>query len=298
MKIYRTLVLRWVDNQYIKVHEDSYEYNGEVSLTCGASGAQNQIEQSQQSFANQVQGQAGQIFGQSSSVFNDLMNTFSPIVAAGPGQQGFTPTETSALNSQAITGVGQSYKNEKQALGDQQAAQGGGRAVLPGGASTGPQLQLAENAGNQTAGELNQITQANYNQGRQNWLSAASGLASAPGVFGTALGADSTTGGLQGGAANTANQIAQENAGPLQAVIGAAGSVAGAAAGNPALFSGGSSTPTMSSLGWGGTGAGSLAGQVGGPAPDMSSDPLANYSENSAFNAYSPNNPAPPGWGG
>lgn len=265
---------------------------------CGASGQQKQIEQQQQNFATQVQQQATGVFGQSSSVFNDLMNTFSPIVAAGPGQQGFTPTELSALNSQAITGVGQSYKNEKQAIGDQQAAQGGGRAVLPGGATTGPQLQLAENAGNQTAGELNQITQANYATGRQNWLSAAQGLAATPGVFGTAFGADNTVGGLQSGAANTANQISQANAGPLQAVIGAAGSVAGAAAGNPALFSGGSSTPTMSSLGWGGTGAGSLAAQEGGPAPDLT-NPLAGYSgEQSAFNAYGPSNPAPLGWGG
>ena len=55
MKIYRTLVLRWVGNQYIKMYEDSYEYKGELELLCGASPQQNQIEASQQSFANQVQ---------------------------------------------------------------------------------------------------------------------------------------------------------------------------------------------------------------------------------------------------
>ena len=63
-------------------------------------------------------------------------------------------------------------------------------------------------------------------------------------VYGTGLSADSVTGGLQSGAANTANQIAQDNNSPWQALIGAAGSVAGAAAGNPALFSGGGGTAT------------------------------------------------------
>jgi hypothetical protein len=209
---------------------------------CGASPQQNQIEASQQSFANQMQQQATTIFGQGAAVYNDLFNTYSPIFQAGPGQQGFAPQELSSLNSQAITGVGQSYNNEKQAVGDQQAAQGGGRSVLPGGATTGPQLQLAENAGNQTASELNQITQANYAQGRQNWLTAANGLAGAGNAYSAAEGANSGAVGAYGAAAGTANQIAQENAGPLQALIGAAGSVAGAAAGNPALFSGGGDT--------------------------------------------------------
>lgn len=212
---------------------------------CGATPAQNQIESQQQSFYTNAISQANQVFGNSSSVFNDLMKTFQPIVAAGPNQQGFSPTELSAMNSQAITNVGQGYKNAKEALGDQQAAFGGGTAVLPGGANIGQQDSLAENAANQTSSELNQITQANYAQGRQNWVNAAQGLAAAPGVYGAATSASGNATGAGGAAAGTANQIAQDANSPWQAAIGALGQVAGAAAGAGA-FNGGGSTPTPS----------------------------------------------------
>lgn len=193
---------------------------------CGASSAQNQIEQQQQSFANQVQTQATQIFGQQSGIYQDLVNTFAPTVAAGPNQQGFSAGELSNLNSQAITNTGQAYKNEKQALGDQQAAAGGGRAVLPGGATIGTNLGLAENAGNQTANELGQINQANWSTGRQNYLNATQGLAGAGNVYGAAEGANSGVVGATSAAGNTANQIAQQNNSWVQAVTGALGGVA------------------------------------------------------------------------
>ena len=37
------------------------------------------------------------------------------------------------MNSQAITGVGQAYKNAKAAVGNQEAAVGGGNVTLPSG---------------------------------------------------------------------------------------------------------------------------------------------------------------------
>lgn len=196
---------------------------------CGATSSQNQIEQQQQSFYSTMINQAQQVFGNSSQVFSNLMSTFQPVVAAGPSQQGFSPTELSALNSQAITGVGQGYNNAKEAVGDQLAAQGGGTAVLPGGAGVGVRDSLAENAANQTSSELNQISQANYSTGRQNYLNAVQGEMAAPGVFGTAGSYAGEATGAGNSAANTANQIASQQNSWVQAVTGALGGIAGAA---------------------------------------------------------------------
>lgn len=218
---------------------------------CGATGAQNAIEGQQQSFYGTMINQAQQVFGNSSQVFNNLMSTFQPIVAAGPNQQGFSATELSALNSQAITNVGQGYNNAKEAVGNSLAAQGGGTAVLPGGAGIGVQDSLAENAANQTSSELNQITQANYSTGRQNYLNAVQGEMAAPGVFGTAANFAGEATGSGTAAANTANQIATQQNSWVQAVTGALGGIAGAATtggfnllGQAAQAGGGAPSPT------------------------------------------------------
>lgn len=192
--------------------------------------------------------QATDIFGKQSSIYQDLVNTFAPTVANGPNQQGFSAQELANLNSQAITSTGQSYRNAKQALGDQQAAAAGGRAVLPGGATTGQNLGLAEGAANQTAGELGQITQANYATGRQNYLAATQGLAGAGNVYGAANQTAGTANSSGGEAANTANQVAQENNSWVQAVTGALGGVAGAAVTGGMSLLGGAGGQTVSGL--------------------------------------------------
>ena len=114
----------------------------------------------------QMTQQAQEVFGNSSQVFNQLLSTFAPIVAAGPSQQGFSQQELANLNSQAITGVGQNYKNAKEAVGEAEAAQGGGNLALPSGAEVGTDLSLASSAANQTSAEESQITAANYQTGR------------------------------------------------------------------------------------------------------------------------------------
>jgi hypothetical protein len=233
MKIFTEIKMQWDDGmgRYVRLYDKTYEYNGLVALACGASNSQKQIEQSQQNFMKQAQTQAGQVFGASNQVFNSLMSTFAPTIAAGPNQQGFSPALLSAMNSQAISNVGQSYKNAKAAVGNQQAALGGGNTALPSGAEIGVNLGLAEAGANQTASTLNQITQENYAVGRQNYDKAVAGLEQAPGVFSTSTGATNAATGAGEAAANTANQIAQQDNSWVSAVTGAIGSVAGAALG-------------------------------------------------------------------
>jgi hypothetical protein len=240
MKITTKVVFEYRNGYYIKTSQESYDYTGPVAYACGATAGQNQVGNQQMSFYSQLQNQAGSVFGQDSAVFNDLMSTFAPTVAAGPNQQGFSPQELSNLNSEAITQTGQAYKNAKEAVGNSEAAQGGGTSSLPSGANVGADLSLAESGANQTASELSQITEQNYAVGRQNYQNATQGLAGATNVFNSADNAANAATGAGTAAANTQNQIAQENNSWVQGVTGALGGVLGAATGG--LMGGGGSS--------------------------------------------------------
>lgn len=242
MKIYTRIKLQWDGTRYVLENSESFEYSGPVAKACGATGAQKTIQAQQQSFFGNAQQQAQQLFGNDSQVFGDLMKTFAPTVAAGPSQEGFSPGELSNLNSTAITATGQAYKNAKSAVGNAEAAQGGGISQLPGGAQVGADVGLAESAANQTATQLSGIKQADYTQGNANYDKAVAGLAGAPNVFNSSTGATDAAINAGTAASSSANQVAQENQSWVQSVTGALGGVAGAAASKIPFSSGGGTT--------------------------------------------------------
>lgn len=222
---------------------------------CGASTAQQQLGQQQSQFFQTLTNQAQSVFGSASGVFNDLVSSFAPVVAAGPNQEGFSAPEKANLDSAAITNSGQAYKNASTAVKEADAAVGGGNQALPAGAEIGKNLQVAEGAAANTAGELNQINEADYATGRENYFQAASGLAQAPNVFNSSTGLDNATTNSGEAAENTENQISQENNSWVSAVTGALGQVGGAVA-----------TGGMSNLGKGLSFFGNSSGGGGGIA--------------------------------
>lgn len=193
---------------------------------CGASDEQKQTFNEQNDLFKQLSDNYSSIFGSASGVFNDLTSALAPIVAAGPNQKGFSAGEDASLRSQAITETGQSYKNAKQALGEINASRGGGTTALPGGAQMGEDTQLATAAANQTSGQLNQIEQANWSQGRQNFFNAINPLESATNVFNPATGAGEAATGAGSAASTTANEISQSNNSWVSAVTGMLGGIA------------------------------------------------------------------------
>ena len=227
MRIFTKLEYHWDIDRYVLDNSESFMYNGNIHKLCGATGAQKSIEQSQQSFMAQAQQQASTVFGAASQVFQGLMSTFAPIVAAGPSQRGFSQAENAALQSQAITNAGVSFRNAKQALGENLAAAGGGNTALPSGVAANEELQLAEAGANNTANQLNQITEANYATGRQNYQNAVQGELNATNVYGAATGAVSGANQAGSDAATSANNIAQADNSWMQMVGGALGGVAG-----------------------------------------------------------------------
>ena len=245
MQIYTKLNYSWSDERtrYILDSYESFDYDGPVEQACGASSAQNNVEATQTSLMNQMISQSQTVFGASSSVFNGLMQTFAPIVAAGPSQQGFSSQELSNLNSQAITQTGVSYKNAKAAVGNAEAAAGGGNMPLPSGAAIGTDIGLASSAANETANQLSNITEQNYAAGRQNYQNAVAGEESASNVYNAATGAGSAATGSTEAAGTTANQIATQNNSWVQGVTGALGAIGGAAmTGGMSLLTGAGAT--------------------------------------------------------
>jgi len=204
---------------------------------CGATGQQEQIASSQQGFMSQLQGAFGQNFGEQSDILKNLTSSLTPIAEAGPGQQGYTPTESAALNTEAIDSVGENYAHAAQAEGNRAAAAGGGNEFTPSGAQTAEQGRIATAASQQLSGEQQANTVNNYNTGRSNYYSAIQGLGGvASGLNPEGLAGGANTAG--GEAATDANNVAQANAAPLQMAAGLIGGLGSAALGGD-LFSGG-----------------------------------------------------------
>src|SRR5690349_3030069 len=142
---------------------------------CGPSGSMTMESGKAASLSSLLAANYQQNFGAQSAVLQNLNNLLTPIAEAGPDQQGFGANELAALNTQAQTTVGQNYAKAQAALNNQLATRGGGSADMTSGADAQLKEQLASSAAAQSSNESLAITRANYNQGRQNWLSATHG---------------------------------------------------------------------------------------------------------------------------
>jgi len=201
---------------------------------CGATAAQTNLQTAQANFYNTMVQNYNQVYGEEQSVLSAVTTSLAPIIAAGINQEGFSAAEKTSLMTSATEGVARGYQQAQQAVQAQQGAGGGSAAT---NVQSGETKQLSEELASADVatqqGEEQQITQADYSQGRSNYLAAvsaeesAAGLLNATGVSGAATSAGSAEG-------TTAAQIASENDSVWNSVISALGGVAGAAVGNPA----------------------------------------------------------------
>ncbi len=221
-----------------------------VSGACGASVQQQEIASEQQANFNQMSNQAAAVFGDTSQVFKELQSSFAPILAAGPGQSGFTAPELANLQSQAVTAGGVATRNAQQAVGERMAAAGGGTTVLPSGAAMAEQGNIAEEGAQATAGQLSNINLENAQLGQQNWMNAAGVLGGAANTFNASTGAgkaatDSGSAAMQG--ASTVQQANNQWAQDLVSIASSGGQVAGnimcPAEGSPYLMADGTEKP-------------------------------------------------------
>lgn len=146
---------------------------------CGGPSQQQQsIAAQQQAFYSTLQQGYAQNFAGQQNILNSLQKSFAPILSAGINQYGFSAAEDASMRSQATSGVAQQYASAARATNANLAAVGGGNQFLPSGGAAQLQQQAALSAAGTEASEQQNITQAGYAQGRQNYLAAAGQLGS------------------------------------------------------------------------------------------------------------------------
>lgn len=209
---------------------------------CGPTGQEDQISDEQAQFFKTLTQQYQTVFGQNQAITGALTNAFTPILKAGPSQTGFAPGEVNALQTQNTENVATNYAQAQRATAQALAGRGMGSGVSAYGGSTSGggntflpssvnATILAQNANAAAAARSagqNQITQANYNQGYQNWQQAASVLNGTASQLNPVSYAGTTTGAGQA-AFGSAGSIAQQQFAPWGAAIGALSSVGSAA---------------------------------------------------------------------
>lgn len=197
---------------------------------CGATQQQTQVSNEENAFYQQLTQQYGTVFGQDQAITGALTSAFTPILQAGPSQTGFSPSETNALETQNDTNVATNYAQAQKATAQILASQGGGNTLLPSSVNANILAQNANQAALQRTQGQNQITQANYAQGYQNWQAASGVLGNTAGLLNPTSFAGTTTG--AGTSAMTgATDIANSANSPWNAAFGALGSVGGLATG-------------------------------------------------------------------
>lgn len=229
MLIYTKVI--WDIETGVILAREGFDYSGPLDLLCGASHQQTDLANQQAAYYATMTQQAQQEFGQASSIFKQLSSQFSPILAAGPNQQGYSPAEIAQLNSEAATGTGETAAMAKQAV-NQAVMSEGGPSALPSGAAVKANIGIATGAGQQLSqDELNTQLQSET-IGRQNWLEAASVLGGSTGVFNPATGASSAAVGGGSAAMSAANSVNSANnawVGDVMGVLGDASKIGAAA---------------------------------------------------------------------
>jgi hypothetical protein len=198
---------------------------------CGATDDQKEISDSQQQMYKTLNDNYTTVFGQAQDILKTLTSSFTPILNAGPMQEGMTPEQKTALNTAQFENINAQSAAAQRAVAQSLAARGGGNTVLPSSVSTNALNAPITAAATARAAAANNTINQSYALGRQNWQQAINVLSGTAGLL-NPTGYSSTA--ISGGnaAANTANQIAQANNSIWNGVIGAIGSVGGAALGN------------------------------------------------------------------
>ena len=195
----------------------------------GASDDQKKISDEEKQFYTNLTNQYSTVFGQNQAITGALTSAFTPILAAGPSQTGFAPGQVNAMQTANTENVATNYAQAQKATADILAARGGGNTFLPSSVDANLMARNANMAAAQRASGQNKITQANYAQGNQNFLTAANVLGSTAGLLNPNAYATSATG-AGNAAANEANTITAQNTSMWNSVIGSLGGIAGEAA--------------------------------------------------------------------
>lgn len=194
---------------------------------CGSTGAQNTIQDEQMQQMQDYDSMMKAQYANQQDIYGQVNSVLSPVLSKGPQQEGFSAGETENMNAQAVEGTAENFQAASRATNEELSAQGGGNSGITTGGASQMKAELAASAAATQSQEENQITQANYAQGYNEFQNAENeemGVAAGDNPLGWA----GATTGAGSAASTTANQIAQENNSWINAALGAAGSIGGA----------------------------------------------------------------------
>jgi hypothetical protein len=197
---------------------------------CGEADEQNDTYQQQADFSKQMMKENELVFGKQQGILDSLNAGFQQIIARGPSQTGFSPDERNLLDTGATEAVATNMSQAAKALGEGQAAQGGGDTFIPSGVKQQQREKLASVAAATDASLHSKIAEDDYTQGRSNYRDAVMGALNVSGQLNpTSYGA--VTNQANSGQADEANAIAAAANSPFTAVMGALGGAVGVAGG-------------------------------------------------------------------
>lgn len=210
MKIFTKIILDMETGSVLL--QEYYDYNGFLELACGPTAAQKAAQQqeaavatSESNYLNTLNADFSNIFAQNEAILQSIQTAMEPIVAAGPNQFGFSPEQTASMRTEASDQNAQAANQAQIAAGAKEAT-AGGEAFIPSGAN----LQIGATINNQAnlaaAQAQENITQAGYQQGKQDFFAAENALAGAPGTLGQG---SSQFGSVVTGAGNSASTGAE-----------------------------------------------------------------------------------------
>lgn len=205
--------------------EEALRYVGKTYTNCGPSGGQTSALAADAAFRRTLSSSYATDFSESQDLFNELHSGLETIVAKGPSQEGMSPAEKAAENSQAINNAAATNKQVQQVIGEKAAVTGATPGV-ESGVTQAVRADAATKIENNLANQEGKILTRSYDIGRENYNNAVKeemGLPSATitpvsGAASPAIGAEN----IEGSQAN-------ENAAASQSWVGMVGGLADAA---------------------------------------------------------------------
>lgn len=197
---------------------------------CGATAEQKNLENEDAATLQQYDQMMQTQYANQTALYSKVNAVLSPILQAGPNQEGFSTAEKNNLNAQAVEGTAENYQSAAKAVNENLAGEGGGNSPLPTGGQEELKEQTAESAAQEESRQESEIEGADYQQGYSEFQNAEEGemaIASGENPLGYA-GAVTNQANATG---NEANSIAQEDNSWVSAALGAAGSIGAAAIG-------------------------------------------------------------------
>lgn len=140
------------------------------------SGAQKNISSESGNLYAELNSNYATEFQNQEGILRNIRDAWTPVLNGGINQEGMSAAELAVLRSSAINTTSENYKNASAAIDERLAARGGGNSFLPSGTTAQIDASIATKAAQQLSAEENQITLADYAQGRENFRAATGAL--------------------------------------------------------------------------------------------------------------------------